>query len=226
MRPASAELQYAVDEHSDPRELLVGHRGIPAAHLRRIRRRRRAQVDELEQTVHRIADLGRGQPALARTCGPLCPQACDALDVVAVRAPVVQRERRVGQPADPVQRRRIGQKELGQAVAARRRVGPPPAARRTTRAGPSPATSSSSAGSPRTASPSAAPASPSSPRSTRRRKRASPRASSTGSDACSTSACAASRPSTQPIGVSRSCGRSGSIAPDTISRSTARVIAT
>ena len=38
--------------------------------------------------------------------------------------------------------------------------------------------------------------------------------------------CASSRSSTQPIGVVRSAVRSGSIAPETIRRSIARVIAT
>ena len=223
MRRASAELQYAVDETADACDLVGSRRRVPLEHLREGGRHRLAQVDELEQAMHRVADLRRREPCLAGADGPLRPQPGDALDVVAIRAAIVQRQRGVGEPPHPVQRRR--------ARAGRAPAGDSRAAAESTAAG-SAANSSSCARRPprrrptRRPSTAASPASSSPPRSTRSRKRASPRASSTGSAAASTSACAASRPSTQPIGVSRSWGRSGSIAPDTMSRSTARVIAT
>ena len=63
MRARELRLAVRVDERRDPRELLVGHRRVPAAHELDVGRRGRSQVDELEQAVHRVADLGRLQAA-------------------------------------------------------------------------------------------------------------------------------------------------------------------
>ena len=63
-------------------------------------------------------------------------------------------------------------------------------------------------------------------RSTRSRSRAPFRSISAGPPVASSSSFASSRERTQPIGVESSPVRSGSIEPDTISRSIARVMAT
>ena len=153
---------------------------------------------------------------------PLRPQACDPLGVVAVRAALVQRERRVRQPPHPVQRRRVGHEELGQPVAARRR------SRRDRQLGeqlelpapPSPVVQPRPESSSRSDSSSLAPVD----------VQQEPRVAALELDRLGSALDLRLRAepvdSTQPIGVSRSCGRSGSIAPETISRSTARVIAT
>ena len=105
---ASSESQYASTNARDPLELLVGHRRVP----RRARRstsgaRGRREVDELEQAVHRVADLGRLQarPPPGASAA-LLAQAGDALGVVAVRAALEQRERRVREAPHLVERRR------------------------------------------------------------------------------------------------------------------------
>ena len=81
----------------DPLELLVGHRRVPRAHLLEVGRGRRREVDQLEQPVHRVADLGRGEarPSPGRAAGRRLAHARDALGVVAVRAALEERERGV-----------------------------------------------------------------------------------------------------------------------------------
>ena len=99
--------QYDATKRGDPRQLLVGHRRIPGAHLLDVRQRGRGQVDELEQAVHRVADLGRDQPASPgdRPVRVRGPHAGDPLGVVAVRAALEERERAEREPAHVVQRR-------------------------------------------------------------------------------------------------------------------------
>ena len=67
---ACAQLRLAVrgDEGTDPLELLVGHGRVARANelgeiLGHVRR---AQVDALEQRVHRVSDLGGREARLAR----------------------------------------------------------------------------------------------------------------------------------------------------------------
>ncbi len=165
-------------------------------------RRRRPRSPSVRRTER------RPEPRSSRKPG-------DSLGVVAVRATLEERECRIRESAHTVQRCRVGRHELRQPVAANRGRRRQRVEQRELPARLSPAGSST------TCSTRAA------KRSTVRTKRASPRSSSTGSvGARSTSSRAPSRSSTQPIGVSRSCGRSRSIAPETISRSIARVIAT
>ena len=58
--PRKLRLAIGIDEAPDPLELLVRDIGIPAANeVRQIRGWGRLfQVDALEQTVHRVPDLG------------------------------------------------------------------------------------------------------------------------------------------------------------------------
>ena len=185
--------------------------------------RRRLQVDELEQAVHRVADLGRRQPALPgdRAVRVRRPHAGDALGVVAVGAALEERERAVGEPAHVVQRRlrqRLDRREHRRERRQRRRL----AGREERelaglrldrlrlglgrRAAPAPAAASGRAG--------------------RARARPRARARSARRRRSSSSAAQSSRSSTQPIGVFSSALRAWSIEPETISRSIARVIAT
>ena len=63
---ASSDSQYEADEAADPLELLVGDGRVAGADelVEIVRHGRRAQVDPLEQRVHRVADLGRGEAGL------------------------------------------------------------------------------------------------------------------------------------------------------------------
>ena len=79
------------------------------------------EVDELEQPVHGVADLGRRQPAAPAPRPGALAQAGDPLGVVAVRAALEERERRVGELANAVERR---------AARHRRELGQPPAVAR------------------------------------------------------------------------------------------------
>ena len=106
------QLRLAVrgDEAADPLELLVGDGRVAGADElgEIVRHGRRAQVDLLEQRVHRVADLGRREAGLPGN-GPGrvgWPQADHPLGEVAVRAALEQRERAVREPAHAVQRRR------------------------------------------------------------------------------------------------------------------------
>ena len=96
--------------------------GYQVAHDLHVDRCGCGEIDELEQAMHRVADLGRLQARASLHRPSLFPQPCDALGVVAVRAALEERERRVRETAHPVQRRRRERRELGQAVAERGRV--------------------------------------------------------------------------------------------------------
>jgi hypothetical protein len=67
-RDARGELGAAVgvDEVPDPLELVGRHRRVPRADDLDVGRRGRREVDDLEQAVDRVADLGRLQPCGAR----------------------------------------------------------------------------------------------------------------------------------------------------------------
>ena len=222
-RDAGGELGVAVRGHvlADPLEVLLGRRRPARAHLllevvgdargARGRAARAARARRCRARSRRAPRRPATPPARAALAHP-----GDALGVVAVRAALEQRERGEGQPARPVQRRCRHRLERGQ----RRRERAPgrPGARRRARAAPPRP--------PPRLGLRAAPA-PAPNRSTRSRKRASPRSSSTGRRRIGRARSpASSRSSTQPIGVDRSLSRPGSIAPETISRSIARVIAT
>ena len=67
IRAASGEAQYASTKRADPRQLLVGHApGTTPRTCSTSGGAGRAQVDELEQPVDGVADLGRGEARLAR----------------------------------------------------------------------------------------------------------------------------------------------------------------
>ena len=147
-------------------------------------------------------------PSPTRQRAALLAQARDALGVVAVRAALEQRERRVGEAPHLVERRGRQRRQLGQAVAARRRRGRQLGEQRQL---------------PLRRSRPARPADPArsrarAARTARRRARARRRR---GLVADARAARAPSRSAS-----SRSRVFSGSIAPETISRSIARVIAT
>ena len=100
-----------VDEDGDTIELVVSHVRIPVAdggiEIRARRSRRVVERHELEQAVHCIADLGRGQ---ARASPPVAPtgsrrEAENALGVEAVRAALEERERAVREAPNVVDRR-------------------------------------------------------------------------------------------------------------------------
>ena len=105
--PRQLGAAVGLDERTDPRQLVVGDRGIPRPHLLQLRRSRRGQVDDLQQAVHRVADLGRDQTGLPGdgSVRPRLTHPGDALGVVAVRAAFEERERAVGKTAHVVQRR-------------------------------------------------------------------------------------------------------------------------
>jgi hypothetical protein len=124
--------------------------------------------------VHRVADLGRREADRARTAPRRVAQARDALGVVAVRAALEERERRVRQAAGTrMDRRRRDRRELRQRVAARRRSRP--------------GSSAKSASCPDVVGPtgsgSTGPARPATRRSTRTRNVAPSRSSSNGASA-------------------------------------------
>ena len=119
--PASRARSTPSTKRADPLELLVADRRIPGAHDLQPGRSRVAQVDRLEQPVHCVADLRRGQADRARHRAAPLAQARDALGVVAVRAALEERERRVRQAPHAVDRRRRHRHELRQPVAARGR---------------------------------------------------------------------------------------------------------
>ena len=125
-RHAARELGLAVrrDERADLLDLLVGRGRIPPAHRREVGRGGRAQLDELEQPVHGVADLGRGETALPRPPrDPPLAESGDPLRVEAVRAAVEEGERAVGEPPNLMQRRRRHRFERRQLDPARRRLG-------------------------------------------------------------------------------------------------------
>ena len=193
--------------------------GSGRARLRPGPRARRGvrEVDPLEQHVHRVADLGRGQAGLAgrrrrasassraarrparrrsgtssaRTARARCTRA-GARGAAAARAPRTSGQR----AAPPRSRPRRSRPRTARAGTPR-----PPARRRLRRA-------RARSGRARSSS------------------RAPPRSISTGAPPRRRARGASSRSSTQPIGVDCVRPRSGSIAPETISRSIARVIAT
>ena len=109
--PREVGLAVRRDEAGDPRQLVLGHGRIPGTNLLDVRRRGRRQVDELEQAVDGVPDLGRGQPALPgnRSVRVRGPHAGHPLGVVAVRAALEERERAVREPAHVV-KRRLGQR--------------------------------------------------------------------------------------------------------------------
>ena len=95
---AGGELRLAIrgDEAADrapaPRRVTAGYQ---AARPPTLRNGGRNQVDGLEQAVHRVADLRRGEPGPPGTgaVGVLGgPHAGDALGVVAVRAALEERD--------------------------------------------------------------------------------------------------------------------------------------
>ena len=107
-----------VHERRDPGQLLLRHGRIPRAHLIDVGHRRRREVDDLEQPVHRVADLGREEPRLPRdgAVRPRLPHPRDTLRVVAVGAALEERERAVGEASHVVQRRlrqRLDRRERG-----------------------------------------------------------------------------------------------------------------
>ena len=212
----------AVDERRDPRQLLLRHGRIPRAHLLQIGRRRRREVDELQQPVHGVADLGRDEPRLARDrpVRTRLPHPGDALGVVAVGAPLEERQRAVGEAAHVVQRRlrqRLDRRERGRE---RRQLRLRPGGEegqlagrlvddRRHELGDGLARSAAASG-----------------RAGRARAPPPARARAGVSPVTPSSSAQSRRPSTQPIGVRSSAFRSGSIEPETIRRSIARVIAT
>ena len=207
----------------DPLELLVGDRRIPARApcSSRPGGDRRCEVDELEQPVDGVADLGRREPALpgaASRARRAARMPDDPLGVVAVRAALEERERAVREPAHVVERRRGHALSSGERGAERRQ-------RRAARAVEEREL--------------AVRRRPRGSGSRQRRSAGAGVAVDADEDAravaleldgrlagASSSARSSSRSSTQPIGVVSSAVRSGSIAPETISRSIARVIAT
>ena len=107
IRCASVRVAVGGDERRDPLHLLVRHGGIPRSDLLDLGRLRPAEVDELEQPVHGVADLGRRQPARPGDGSARVgrPHAGHPLGVIAVRAALEERERAVREAADIVQRR-------------------------------------------------------------------------------------------------------------------------
>ena len=110
-RDAARQVGLAVRAHEagDPLELLVADARIPTLHERDeiVGRQRLLEVDELEQPVDGVADLGCRKPgrpgrrvALVRRT-----HADDTLGVVAIRAALEQREGAEGEPAHSVERR-------------------------------------------------------------------------------------------------------------------------
>src|SRR5207244_4687902 len=103
------------DEGTDAIELLVTDAWIPAAHAldEIVGRQRSLQVDDLEQAVDGVADLGCREPRRARCRTTLVGRthAYDPLGVVAVRTALEQRQRAERQSANPMKRRRrhVGQ---------------------------------------------------------------------------------------------------------------------
>ena len=98
-RDAPRELRVAVRAHepADPLQLVVGHARIPGAHAcdEIVWRQRPFQADELEQAVHGVANLGRGQARRPRHGAPFVgrPHPDDTFGVVPVGATVEERER-------------------------------------------------------------------------------------------------------------------------------------
>ena len=103
--PCERGLAVRPDERGDPLELLAAHVRVPLANDVEVGHLRICHVDDLEQPVGCIADLGRSEPdALRRRRAPL-PKPGNAFGVVAVRAALEEGERRVRELARVVQRR-------------------------------------------------------------------------------------------------------------------------
>ena len=216
-RAPSSGAAVGLHEAADPLELLVGHGRVAGAHggLEILGHGRRAEVDPLEQRVHGVADLGRREPRLPRHGAHRVggPQPDHALGEVAVRAALEERERAVGEPAHSMERRgrNLGQRREHRRLRRRAAVlgdleelqllhdGGCAFDERLRRV----------------------------PVEPDQQARASALdLHRPGSAPTSSNSLASSRSSTQPIGVFASALRSWSIAPETISRSIARVIAT
>ena len=108
IRDPPRQLGFAVrgDEERDPVELLRGDTRIPRPHVLDPGRDGCGKIDELEQPVHRVADLGRRQPAGTATRGGRhLAHPGHTLGVITVRAALEERQGAVGQPAHLVQRR-------------------------------------------------------------------------------------------------------------------------
>ena len=108
---AARELGLAIraNETADPLELVVAHPRIPAtdAYGQIVRREWLLQVHELEEAVDRVADLRRSEARRTGHGASLVgrPHADDPLGVVAVRAPVEQRERTERKASNAMDRR-------------------------------------------------------------------------------------------------------------------------
>ncbi len=210
-------LAPARDVAGDALQLLFRDRRIPGAHLLQFRRHGPTRVDLLQQAMRRVADLHPAHPRRAvrpagAADGAAFAHADDPPRVVLVGAAVEFGERREGQPARAVHAAARGSARRPPARAPARAGSP--AARRRGPAAPSPTRPAPRPSRSRPPARSGPPARAAAPRRARPRpaaRRPRPARSSI-----------SSRESTQPIGVSRR----SSTAPETISRSTARVIAT
>src|SRR5262249_2979504 len=161
------------------------------------------------------ADLGCGQRRLSLRAPPSRPHACDPLGVEAVRAALEERERAVRESADAVCRRLGYRLELGERrdLDAQRDGLPRGEERELAFLLPL----GGGGGGGETEAVDAQDQPPA---------RAPARMISRGPAPARSSSSGPSRSSTHPIGVSASAARLGSIDPETISRSIARVIAT
>ena len=215
-----------VDQARDAVELVVRGGRVPRTHhlvqLGTHGRGRRAQGHVLEQAMDRVPDLGAREPASARrTDAPRGDrgQPQDPFREVPVRAALEERERAVGQSADVVQWRRRRRVQHRQFEPDRGRAAWQLREERSCRA-------SSTGGRRARRAPKRELAEPD---PGRREAESAPRPSRARSGPPlqpPRSHEQSSRSSTQPIGVSRSAPARGSIAPETINRSIARVIAT
>ena len=218
-RAASSDSQYEATKAADPLHFVVGGARVEVAdgdgQLVALESPRLREVEVLEEVVHGAADLGRGEAALAtgRALSLDGTEPDDSLRVEAVGA-ALERGKRVN---ESFRTRLSGGPGTGTSSAS---CGAAPAARAPSSLAKRASCSSSASGE-TTESCGSSP-----PRSRRSKSRAPSRSISTGPFPVSSSPAAWIRSSTQPIGVEASAPRSGSIEPETMSRSIALVIAT
>ena len=102
-------------QRADPLQFVVARERIARANerLEVLRDAGCGQVDPLEQPVHGVADLGRGERGLPLAGPAGRAHSRDSLRIEAVRAALEQREGAVGEPTDPVGGRSGDGLELG-----------------------------------------------------------------------------------------------------------------